>query len=190
MPPSLFFMEKTLLIILFNLAYYFKTLRFGYVSDDLQTANYNFKGNLWQRLKLSLQGKQWTDPKLEHFISLIVHTLNCSLIYWVFGANQQSFYAALLFSINPVTLFGSTWISGRGYAISLMLGLLFYGLKIWGMPFYLLGVFFGMTVMPIALVFLNPLSLIAIIYIFLFFSKHKKSITYRKKLMKKENKTF
>jgi len=182
-------MERLLLIILLNLAYYFKALRFGYVSDDLQTADYNFKGSLWQRIKFSISGKKWTDPQSEHFISLIVHTINCSLIYWVFGANQASFFAALLFSVNPITLFGSCWISGRGYAISLMLGLLFYKFGVWGIPFYLSGVFFGFTLAPLPLVFLNPLSLVILVYILLFFrGNNLKSVKRRASLINNENK--
>ena len=177
------------LIILLNLVFYFKALRFGYVSDDLQAANYDFKGSFWKRLRLSITGKERTDPQFEHAISLAVHTINCSLIYLVFGANQASFFAALLFSVNPITLFGSCWVSGRGYAISLMLGLLFFWLKVWGIPFYLAGVFFGFTLAPVSLVFLNPLSLFFIAYCLLFFRGGQlKAVKRRNSLINDENK--
>jgi len=183
-PP--YSMNRILLIVLFNLVWYFRALRFGYISDDLKTANYEFKGSFLKRLYVSFKGIEWTDPELEHFISLIAHIINCSLIYLVFGTNQASFFAAMLFSINPITLFGSCWVSGRGYALALTAGLLFYYLKAWGIPFYLSGIFFGMATMPVALVFLNPLSLVALVYIYIYFKRFKQGIEQRKSLMNDE----
>jgi hypothetical protein len=107
----------------------------------------------------------------------------------VFGKNQQSFYAALLFAVNPVTLFGSAWISGRGYSISAMLGLLFYGLGVWGIPFYLIAIGYGMSAMPIPVVCLNWMSFLPIIFIAAFFTGQRNdAIAYRKRLINQANK--
>lgn len=117
-------MQKLLLIILVNFIAYFKTLSFQYVGDDRYTAvdkpQYNFSKKLW----LQFIGRQYYYAPFEHLTSLLIHTFNCSLIYWVFGANEVSFVTALLFALNPATLQGSVALFGRFYALSLTVVLL------------------------------------------------------------------
>ena len=45
------------------------------------------------------------------------------MIYLALGKNNLSFLTAILFSINPVNIQGSVWISGRNYVISSILTL-------------------------------------------------------------------
>lgn len=104
-----------LLILSLNLLLYARTLRFGYVSDDLLCEQRRTEKKMapeervWQS---SVSGK----PKLDHGISIAVHAVCCVFIYTGLGANNISLMAALLFSANPTNNQGAVWISGRHYA--------------------------------------------------------------------------
>jgi hypothetical protein len=114
---------KILLIILVNLLIYYRFISYEYVSDDIPT----YKGK--------------KNKYIEHTFNLIIHILNCLLIYFVFGHNNISFFASLFFAINPVNLQGGLWIGGRHYGISTVLvlaGVLILGIKFWWIPFVLL----------------------------------------------------
>lgn len=106
---------QVLLIILFNLVNYFRTLKYGYVCDDMVAARTVRKGKLSDVWGLVNGSLYWNNPEVEHLITLSIHTLNCSLIYLVFGQNTVSFVAALLFSVNPANNQGSVLLSGRMY---------------------------------------------------------------------------
>ena len=130
-------MDSIFWIIIVNLALYFKTLRFKFVSDDLAVFMKppdvkNRWHKYWMRLtgqiKLKNNSYGWHRGKIanvqteemEHLIALMIHTLICVMIYLAFG----SLTAALLYSVNPVNNQGTIWPGGRGYALPILCVLL------------------------------------------------------------------
>lgn len=126
-------MDSIFWIIIVNLALYYRTLRFKFVSDDLAVfmnppAVKNRWHKIWMRftgqIKLKNKSYVWHKNKfvgieteeMEHFIALLLHTLICVMIYLAFG----SIIAALLYSVNPVNNQGTIWPGGRGYALPIL----------------------------------------------------------------------
>lgn len=110
--------ERICIILLFNLIFFLKTVSYKYVSDDIPVAQ-RPKPKEWWKLRLfQLEGCIRTTPQEDHFLTLVLHALVCVGIYVGFGANDASFLASFLFSINPINNQGSVWISGRGYVLS------------------------------------------------------------------------
>jgi hypothetical protein len=141
-------MDKILIIIVINLIFYFKTLRFGYVSDDITTSRVAKTGKFWVDAWRQFRGFCYFDSKFEHLTSLILHTINCVLIYIAFGCSDISFWAAMLFGINPANYQGGIWLSGRGYAQSASCALL---IMLTSNPlFYFAGLFLGVSIFPAA----------------------------------------
>jgi MFS family permease len=122
-------MSYALIIIATVLIAYFTALHSGFVIDDIECANNSPKvksKNKWHRLWQRIRGTVYQSPQEAHFISVLVHLVNCLLIYFCFGRSTTSFLAALLFAVNPALTQGSVWLSGRGYAISTMMVLLMW----------------------------------------------------------------
>lgn len=111
--------EKIATIALLNILFYAKTICYKYSSDDLPVyhAPPKYKNKLW-KIIYWLEGRLRHHPEWDHFLTLIIHTLVCIFIYLGFGANNVSFMAALLFSLNPANNQASVWISGRSYALA------------------------------------------------------------------------
>lgn len=110
-------MKYLAIIILANLVYYYRTLSFSYVSDDIVVtedtpAIVNKKDIFW----CHFFGTNYKNHRLAHKMRLAIHIINACLVYLVFGSNLVSFTAALLFSFNPIMLQGGIWLSGGGYA--------------------------------------------------------------------------
>lgn len=113
--------SQCLVIALLNFIYYFKTLRLGIVCDDIPTFNNPPKyKNLLHKWYLQIFGMAKFNIPYDHLITLVVHTVTSIFVYLAFGATTISFYAALLFSINPCNNQGSVWLSGRGYVLPTM----------------------------------------------------------------------
>jgi len=111
-------LEKICIILAINLIFYFKTLKFKYVSDDIPVFHHPPKTkHRWHRLFLWLRGDMRWKPENDHVLTMGTHALISVLLYLAFGATNISFVAAILFSINPVNNQGSMWISGRGYTL-------------------------------------------------------------------------
>jgi hypothetical protein len=113
--------EKIAIILLLNIVFYAKALTYKYSSDDVAVflRKTTWK-NEWHRRFLQVEGTIRTTPQEDHFITIILHAITSSLVYVAFGADDVSFLAAILFSINPITNQGSVWISGRGYVLATM----------------------------------------------------------------------
>ena len=120
--------QNLAIIVLLNFLVYYKTLFFGYVGDDIERAEraQEFK-NIFHRWWLQFIGLKHRNPMVAHFISIITHTACAMMIYLslgsFFGDYPSAFLAALLFSINPINMQGSVWISGRNYAVSAIFAL-------------------------------------------------------------------
>ncbi len=166
-------LEGIIIIILVNFGIYWRTLRYGFVSDDIEpskrkkdnnkywlkeqdikTEPHTVK-NWWHRMWLQTTGAVYFKKQEGHFITMLLHTINCLLIFLVFGKNYTTLIAALLFSINPVnTQGGSIWLSGKLYSISTMLGLLMFSCPLLAPGFFFLTKFFSINAIAIPLVFL------------------------------------
>ena len=131
-------------IIIINLALYFKTLRYKFVSDDFSCwKNPPVAKNWWHMRWLEITGQKkiyaksiqflrsegkWflaivKKEEMEHLLALALHICICLSIYFAFGVSWVSFVAAVLYSVNPVNNQGTIWPSGRGYVFPI-LGLL------------------------------------------------------------------
>lgn len=104
--------------MLVNILFYARTIKFGYVSDDCPSSQRPKEPNKWIHAFWVFEGKLKSTPEIDHALTLLIHAFVCVGIYLGFGANDISFFAALLFALNPINNQGSVWISGRGYALS------------------------------------------------------------------------
>lgn len=142
-------LNQILLIVLINLVVYFRTFKYGWVSDDILSSSFNkpdFKPpkNKFKYFWLHLRGTYLENTDIARAINIVVHTINCLLIWWVFGHNNVSFLASILFAINPInTQGGSIWVSGKSYSISTMLALLMFVMPILSPLWYYLCSFFS-----------------------------------------------
>lgn len=159
---------RILIIILVNLAVYYKTLFYDYLNDDLtvSVSNTNLKAkNRLQVIWFQLRGiryyrKEDTDKYKgsefgAHLITLLIHISVCLLIYLVFGLNGTSFFTALIFSVLPANHQVAVWISGKSYGVSAAMCLLGFWLPVIFPLAYLISfnISFGSTLFPV--VFLN-----------------------------------
>lgn len=122
-------MNSILLIILLNFAVYSRTLRYGYVSDDLvvswkkEPIPRNFLHGLW----LQFWGHRYLNAQHAHFMTICLHTLNCVLLYCITRNTPVALLSALLFSVNPVNMQGGAiWLSGKGYSFATTVTLLMF----------------------------------------------------------------
>ena len=145
-----------IIIISVCLAFYWRTLNYLLVVDDL--TQYELKKNgekcelkkaglvRWIKYKLygfGTLGCDFTNEKTQrasirkdHVLTLVLHTTICSLIYEVLGHNNISFWAAILYAVNPINHQTSIWSNGRRYAINILLILVMMALP---RPFGLLA---------------------------------------------------
>jgi hypothetical protein len=112
------------LIIWFALAVmFFRVLKLGYVVDDdsrlarMKEIRKNKKFPLLKFIHESMYGagffkNAWAD----HLATIILHGVNCSLIYRMTGHLE----IALLYLINPINNQTVLWLNGRRYALSLL----------------------------------------------------------------------
>ncbi len=136
--------NKTLVtvLILLPLVVYANSLRGEFVSDDLpgyvnNPAAQNLSeaiskyelGDIIYAISYSLFG---LTPIPLHVLSLILHikvTLMFFIIFSILFHKRVAFYAALLFSVHPVTTETVDWISAKGYlltALFVFMPVLFY----------------------------------------------------------------
>jgi len=153
---------KILIIIAVNLAFFTRTIWYGYVSDDCMASGAKepiFKNKL-HYFWIHFIGLRFANSKFTHSLNLIVHTATCVLVYLVmlklFHMQSIAFLTALFCSINPVnTQGGSVWIAGKLYASSAMFTLLMFLLPYISPLFYLFSIqFFTVSAIPSPLLFI------------------------------------
>ena len=149
-----------LLITGLSLLMYSRTLDYGYVSDDSSIkdseAPVNKPTNIWWRdLHRSFMGVCYNNKAVDHAIPLILHTLNCLLIYFVFGKTSIALVTALLFLLNPVNLQAGIGLSGRFYSLSVTVVLLMLLFKIIAPVFYIAILTFNFSAILAPLLFLG-----------------------------------
>ena len=151
------------IICLLSLAVYGRTVMYGLVSDD---SNAYARGQqmikdkvpLWKQLCSEAMCHNICNKKRCHVYNILVHTANCVLIYIVFGSSTTSFIASLLFLVNPSNNQGSTWLSGRGYAIVTFFALLIWLWKdiLWLTPIlYYAGLAWGFSIAFVPMIFVT-----------------------------------
>lgn len=62
--------------------------------------------------------------RLDHALTIFLHTTICCLIYQVLGHNNISFWAAILYAVNPINHQTAIWSNGRRYALNIILVLI------------------------------------------------------------------
>lgn len=146
-------MFSIIIILAVNVILYAKTLRLGYVCDDIPThQNPPKMNNKWHKYFCWIIGSYKHNTYLDHFLTLIIHALVGCFIYTAFGSNHVSFIAALLFSANPANNQGSVWISGRGYSLPSLMLLISITMPIltpflfWGMGYFNIGYVAPLTI--------------------------------------------
>jgi len=191
-------------IIIVNLALYFKTLRFKFVSDDFSVFhNPPAVKNPWHKAWLRFSGQakflspsvhfvyangKWfmavlKNEEFEHLLALLIHTAICLSIFFAFGASHVSFVAALLYSVNPVNNQGTIWPGGRGYALPILSLLLSIAVPLLSPILIYFGMWYtiGFHGIPLALVG-SPywyLLIPALICLLIHGRKFKKAINYK-----------
>jgi len=106
---------RVAIILLFNILFFAKTITYDYVSDDSLVAREPKHKNKWIHWFKVFTGYARSTQQVDHLLTIIFHALVCVGIYLAFGATTVSFWAALLFSVNPINNQGSVWIAGRPY---------------------------------------------------------------------------
>jgi len=107
--------ERIAIILLFNLLFYLKTLGYKYCSDDCPASKRPHSKPKWKHWLFVLESRERHGLQVDHALTILLHAITCVLLYVAFGANDISFIAALLFTVNPATNQGSVWIAGRPY---------------------------------------------------------------------------
>lgn len=145
-------MEETLKIILLNLVVYFRTLRYDIVIDDncrkfhQKDLHKNWLVRLYRISKYS--GHGGFPLPIEHLLTIIIHTSVCVAIYLCLGKNNISFIAALLFSVHPANNQVSIWMNGKRFGVVTLLVLLMWGLKPYGLIFYVISPIWHYAALP------------------------------------------
>ena len=147
-------LNKILMLIVLNLTYFFRTLRYRYVSDDIAQVNKKKSKNRLLTLWWQFKGISYSNPQVEHLLVILLHTANCILIYLVFGASNISFTAALWFAFLPSNNQVSIWLSGKGYGTATFLCIVMWWLKAWGFIPFLCTYFYGVSALLMPLIFI------------------------------------
>ena len=119
-------------ILLFNVVLYFRTLNYGLVMDDFQWWRIRGQAGFFKLSKIRSLGNFKAvvserlyggttfglNIKMEHAFTLFLHALTCVLMFFVFGRNEVSFWAATLYACNPINNQTSCWLNGRRYSLN------------------------------------------------------------------------
>lgn len=166
--------EHIAALVAINFAFYFKTLKYHYASDDIPASRRPRHYNKLVYLLHLIEGRARSYYRLDHALTMLFHTIVCVLIYAGFGANDISFIAAVLFSVNPANNQVSVWIAGRPYLLSTLGILAAMAIPLLAFPALLMASFFNQGfVAPLALAFSPEHSYLAyfIPFIWLFHGK-------------------
>jgi len=112
-------------------------------------------------------------PFFWHLFSLCLHVANTYLLYLFLGqyfGYETALYACAFWAVNPMLNQNVVWISGRPYAIALLLTLLAcisYQQPLIFIPLYLLAVITNISIffMPVILLAMYPHDLMPKIYV-------------------------
>lgn len=140
-------MLEVLAIVAITFAVYHKTFNFGLIVDDMRQRefiehpegifkNISFFENIKRRLygvgtlahrvyvNLGEDHIHAINVKHEHILATALHALIGALIYLAFGSNQVSFWAGILYVLNPANNQTAIWLNGRRYVVNIIIVLL------------------------------------------------------------------
>lgn len=170
-----------ILIPLLILAVYWPTIYYTVIVDDIRWFKLIqeglFKGQTpinWLRLRLYGGGTFTNNTKIEHAVTMAIHAAICSMIYFAFGSNQISFFAALLYAFNPINNQTSIWLNGRRYALNIVIVLTMILLGPLSFPLYFLTAILQPSAIfaPVVLFSHSPLFVLAIPALYLLIRRH------------------
>lgn len=151
---------EILIIFAVTIALYFRTIFYSIIVDDIKVYNGRINyARMWDPIRKDRAVKKnlpnmikeffrelgsrtygggtfGPHPWLDHIICIYMTACIGSLIYMVFGYNEISFMASLLYISNPANHQVSMWLNGRRYAINVILVMLMMLYKPWGIVFY------------------------------------------------------
>ncbi len=160
-------MQKILILIVVNLIVYFRCINYEWIIDDQLVPKGKGK-NIFHTFLLQLHALKYSNYQIEHLQRILVHTINCVLIYFVFGQSDISFMAALLFSVNAGNSQSVCWLNGVGYSMSAMCVLLMAIWPAWSFMPYFYSMFWHVTAVFAPLLFLMKVPHYPIVYILIF----------------------
>ena len=125
-------------IIIANLLIYLRTINNDLVMDDVQWWRTRKTDGVFKlsQIKNLAHARRFLDDRLysgttfglnkrvEHSFRIFLHTTICLLMFWAFGHNQISYWAAILYSCNPINNQTSCWLNGRRYTVAIIAVLL------------------------------------------------------------------
>lgn len=171
-------MLESLIIIVFNIIVYFRSIWYGLIMDDTawwatrSVAVAGRKDNLmpfedikdFHTLKVFITHHFYSgttfgvNTKVEHAFTIFLHTTVCVLMYHVLGNNHVSFWAAMLYACNPINNQTSLWLNGRRYVINIILVLSMLAFPMMAPLLYISTGLFQVTAFfsPILLMKLSP----------------------------------
>lgn len=172
-------MTQILIIIVLCLIVYFRSIKHSYVVDDISTykrryddpEKFSFKNRLQggvpgiiRFVKERLYGSCTFGLNIEYdnVFRVSLFTLACVLIYLCLGQNTISFWAAVLFAVNPINNQVALWGNARRYLVNIIIVLLMVKFAPWGILFYFLTPLFQMTAVFSPVLLGNPWYLLAI----------------------------
>lgn len=150
-------MIKSLVIILLNVAIYFRTLKFEPVTDDIhRLRDLKRNGTIKQWSMRAIWAKLYGAGMFENntrdrCVNPCLHTLASVLIYVIFGMTDVSFIAALLYSVSPTNNQTAVWLNGRRYLVNTILALIISASLPFGLILYPLISLFQINAMPVPL---------------------------------------
>lgn len=167
------------IIVLVCLVSYYSTMRNSHIIDDignyrrrvLEMEKFSFKN----RIKGGIKGLVrfiherlygcctfTLNIQIDNLFRLSLFALCSVMIYYAFGQNTVSFWAAILYAINPINNQVSMWSNGRRYLINviLVMAMLLLG-PLYGTILYPLTLFFHVTALFSVVVYYSPWPLLA-----------------------------
>lgn len=157
------------IIIITVMAVYWRTFKLGLICDDVywKSRNCKNKGFLIYPFLMQIKQRLYSggtfayvkDDKCEwsvyydHVFQTILHLIVCVGIYFTFGTNMVSFFAAMLYAVNPANHQTAIWINGRRYALNIIIMLAMISLGVYGIILYPLTVFLNVNTFFVPLVY-------------------------------------
>lgn len=120
-------MIETLIIFVLVFAFYANTFHYGLIVDDLfwrkEVKTLAKRINPFDLLQTRLYGGCTFGKSVlvDHVFQTFLHAVICVLMYFAFGANNISFFAAILYAFNPANNQTAMWINSRRYAVNIIL---------------------------------------------------------------------
>lgn len=186
-------MIDIIIIVCLVIIFYIRTLEYSLIVDDIRhytkisNGSYRWRdiskvNGFQNKIKIIFYrtrdrwygaGTLGLNTIWDHALTTAMHALTCVLIYLVFGANQISFWASVLYALNPTNDQVAIWLNGRRYQMVIILSLMALLFKPWGVLFYLITPMFQFTAffLPVLYWDVSPLFCLIPLLIYLYSRK-------------------